>query len=63
MKRYRVLLEPGVWLAIAESGSPWRTLFVDHAKIFDSRSAAERGLEHARTFYPFRTAKIQEVQG
>ena len=58
---YIVQLEHEVWLA-PWYGDPGQTESIDNAKRFPSRKAAERALELAREYRPFRNAFVDKLK-
>lgn len=56
-RHYCVVLEPGVWIAPWE-GDPGRTLVLGSAERFPTIAAAERALEQARRYRPFKNARV-----
>ena len=58
---YIVQLEHEVWLA-PWYGDPGRTESVENAQRFTSRKAAEKALELAREYRPFRNAFVDRLK-
>ena len=62
MTRYYIVqLEHEVWLA-PWYGDPGWTESIEHAQRFPSRKAAEKALEQARQFRPFRNAFVDKLK-
>lgn len=55
--RWVIELEKGVWIAQWD-GDPGRTLVEENAQRFFLKSEAEKALEKARNFRPFKNARF-----
>ena len=58
---YAVCLHPGVWIDVDIEGDPGRTLVFDNASRFPSREAAYKALAEARTYRPFKKARVMPI--
>lgn len=56
-KQYIVELEPETWIADVP-GDPGRTVVIDHALRFPTKTMALEAMAYARRFRAFRAAKI-----
>ena len=59
-KIYIVELEHNVFISYWD-GDPGRTTQKAHAKVFNTKKLAERGLKKARKYKPFKKAEIRDI--
>ena len=62
MREYIIELEKDVWLA-EWKGDPGRTLKIENAQKYTDLKEAQSDLIQARTYRPFKKAKILQIKG